>query len=141
MKRPVLTTFLVLAAAFTAGCPVYDHENAGCFVDQDCATGYFCDTNTGTCYAPVYQQPTCIRPADCLSSQTCTVSGVCADGDCSFHGSQCVAGYVCAHSTGVWACELGGASGAGGSSGSAGQSGTGGSTAGEAGALDTDAGL
>jgi len=113
MKRPVITAVFLFAVVGLAGCPVYDHEDAGCYRDSDCARGYICEQN-GDCVA-VSDTTTCHQPADCDTTSTCTPAGVCEVGDCTFyHG--CVAGYRCDSSNGLWACVLdnGGAAGSGG---------------------------
>ena len=125
MKRPVVTAVLLLAVAGLAGCPIYDHENAGCYRDRDCASNYVCD-RYGDCVLP--DNSFCNKPSDCASTSTCTPAGTCSIGDCSFLG--CVAGYTCDSSTGVWGCVVngsgaGGASGQAGSTASAGQGGAG----------------
>jgi hypothetical protein len=125
MKRPALTTLLVLAGAFMAGCPIYDHPDIGCVLNRDCAPGYVCQQNSGSCVPLSYPNPpACFSPSDCASSETCTVDGRCASGDCTFHDSRCVSGYVCAQQDGAWRCIP---SGAGGSAGAAGEAGASGS--------------
>ncbi len=140
MKRPVVTALFLCAAAALSGCPIYDHEDAGCYQDSDCASGYACDVKTGECYQP--SSPTngngCAQPSDCGVNETCSKAGECVSGDCTFSG--CVSGYQCDSSTGKWACVSstavpgeGGAAGAAGApaAGTAGDS----SVAGQAGAL------
>ena len=141
MKRPVVTALFLCAAAALSGCPIYDHEDAGCYRNSDCATGYVCDDGTGECYQP--SSPTdgsgCSKPSDCDVNETCSKAGECVSGDCTFSG--CVSGYVCDSSSGRWACTSGasGSAGASGDGGAAGAptAGTGGDSAlaGQAGAL------
>jgi hypothetical protein len=119
MKRPVITAVLLFAVAGLAGCPVYDHENSGCYRNSDCAQSYVCDTQSGDCVAPgVYN---CTKPADCDATYTCTSAGVCVPGDCTFNG--CLSGYRCDSSSDAWGCVLNGSAGAAGESGVAGESG------------------
>jgi len=100
MKRPMVTAVLLFAITGLAGCPIYDHEDDGCYRDSDCARDYVCDYDSGYCVLP---NKTCSRPSDCDSTSTCTPAGVCQPGDCTFsHG--CVSGYFCDSSSGVWQC-------------------------------------
>ncbi|MEP7049280.1 MAG: hypothetical protein ABJB12_02960 [Pseudomonadota bacterium] len=123
MKRPVVTALFLCAAAALPGCPIYDHEDAGCYRDGDCASNFVCDVDTGECYQPTAPPPadsSCNRPSDCAANETCNKAGQCVSGDCTFSG--CVSGYECDSSSGVWLClaAADGAAGAGGMSGAAG---------------------
>lgn len=102
MKRAVLSSVFLAALATLGGCPIYSHEDEGCWRDRDCDHGYLCDDNSGTCYLPGSSNARCVRPADCGVNQTCSSAGVCVSGDCSFSG--CVSGYRCDVSTGIWQC-------------------------------------
>ena len=129
MKRPVITALFLCAVATLAGCPIYDHEDAGCYRSSDCAPGYSCDDRTGDCVLPSGDN-TCRAPDDCGVNETCSRSAQCVAGDCSFSG--CVSGYRCSSSTGVWACvaSTGGAAGEGGAAGSGALAGAGGDSTG-----------
>ncbi|HEY4104409.1 MAG TPA: hypothetical protein VGM44_10980 [Polyangiaceae bacterium] len=122
MKRPLVTALFLFGVAGLAGCPIYDHSNAGCYVDSDCARNYVCDTHTGDCVFP--NNYSCAAPGDCDSTSTCTPAGTCEPGDCSFYDG-CVNGYHCDSSSGVWACVAnnGGNAGAAGGSGTSGTAG------------------
>jgi hypothetical protein len=120
MKRSVVTAFFLCGLAGLAGCPIYDHESDGCFRDSDCAQNYFCDNATGDCR--LVTSVGCTKPSDCGMTSTCTPSGQCASGDCSFYDHSCVAGYRCDSSSGVWQCVAS-------DSGSAGEAGASGATA------------
>ncbi|HWZ91191.1 MAG TPA: hypothetical protein VNW92_20160 [Polyangiaceae bacterium] len=141
MKRPVVTLVLLCAVVGLAGCPIYDHESAGCYQDSDCALNYVCNQHNGDC-VPV-SNVYCTQPSDCDTTATCTPAGQCMPGDCSFyHG--CVAGYRCDSSSGIWGCvpNASGAAGAGGASsdgalaGQGGMAGQGGQSIGASGASD-----
>lgn len=139
MKRAVLTAVFLAALAGLGGCPIYSHEDDGCWRDKDCENGYLCDDSSGDCYAPSSGSGRCARPSDCGVNQTCSSAGLCVSGDCSFSG--CVAGYRCDGSTRIWQCvpsaegaPSGGASGsASGAAGAAGEVTATPGTAGEAG--------
>jgi hypothetical protein len=126
MKRPVVTAVFLFVIAGLAGCPIYDHENAGCYQDRDCGSSFVCNTQTGDCVA--IDSARCTRPTDCDSTFTCTSEGICRSGDCSF--SSCVAGYRCDSSSGIWQCVANGS----GEAGSSAQAGEGGASAGQGGA-------
>lgn len=116
-KRALLVAVSLVGIASLGGCPIYSHDDDGCWHDRDCADGYSCDENTGDCYlASSPSNGRCSVPSDCGVNQTCTASGVCKSGDCSFNG--CPAGYLCDSSSGVFACIVsvnsGGVAGAGG---------------------------
>jgi len=140
MKRPVVTALFLCAAAALPGCPIYDHQDGGCYRNSDCASGYVCDDNTGECYLPGIppSDSSCNKPGDCGVNETCSKLRQCVSGDCTFSG--CVSGYSCDSSSGTWECvpsSSAGAAGAGGMSGAAGApaAGAGGdSGAGQAGA-------
>jgi hypothetical protein len=105
MKRPVLTALFLCAVAVLPGCPIYDHEDDGCYRSSDCDTGYSCDQNSGQCYLAGdgnSEGSRCQKPADCATNTTCSSAGECVAGDCSFSG--CVNGYVCDSSSGTWSC-------------------------------------
>jgi hypothetical protein len=115
MKRPVVTALFLCAVATLSGCPIYDHADAGCYNDSDCGLGYQCDSRSGDCYLP--STSNCSRPQDCGVNETCSKSGACVVGDCTFSG--CVSGYECDSSSGIWACVLNGSVGAAGAAGAA----------------------
>ena len=134
MKRALVTTWFLCAAALLGGCPIYNHEDDGCYRDRDCAPGYYCDDRSGDCIAESVAT-TCSRPSQCTGNQTCNRQGVCVSGDCTFNG--CVAGYLCSSDSGIWSCvprsTSGGSAGAAGepaagASGAAGAGGAGGSS-------------
>jgi hypothetical protein len=129
MKRALASTLFLCVAAVLGGCPIYGHEDEGCYRDRDCAPGYYCEDRKGDCVAEA-AAPTCSRPADCSGSQTCSSRGVCESGDCTFNG--CVSGYVCGANAGVWQCIA--RSAPNGSAGAAGESGAGSTEPGVAGA-------
>ena len=114
MKRPLISAIFLCALTTLVGCPIYDHEDAGCYRSSDCGPGYSCNTDNNVC---VLDRPggsnSCSKPSDCAVNATCGTNGQCASGDCYFHG--CVAGYVCGKSSGAWTCVVDtGAGGAGG---------------------------
>ncbi|MEO8903804.1 MAG: hypothetical protein ABI488_15975 [Polyangiaceae bacterium] len=135
MKRPVVTALLFCAAAALAGCPVYDHEDAGCYRNSDCASGYVCDDSSGECYQP--SSPTdgnsCNKPSDCGVNETCNKAAECVSGDCTFSG--CINGFTCDSSSGKWQCisDTAGTAGEGGAAGTAGEGGAAGAPAAGAG--------
>jgi hypothetical protein len=102
MKRAVLSAVFLAAAAGLGGCPIYSHQDDGCWRDKDCQNGYLCDDSTGDCYSPSSGSGRCARPSDCGVNQTCSSAGLCVSGDCSFSG--CVSGYRCDASTRIWQC-------------------------------------
>jgi hypothetical protein len=101
MKRALVTTWFLCAVAALGGCPLYSHEDEGCYRDRDCAPGYYCEDRTGDCVSESVT-PTCSRPSQCAASQTCNPKGLCVSGDCTFNG--CVAGYGCNAESGTWTC-------------------------------------
>jgi hypothetical protein len=121
MKRPVVTALFLCAVAALAGCPIYDHEDNGCFHSSDCAQGYSCDRGSGECILSSGDNG-CSKPSDCGVNETCSKAAECVSGDCSFSG--CVSGYTCDSSSGTWACVLtssiGGGAGAANEGGAAG---------------------
>ncbi len=129
MKRAAVTVILFGALAALGGCPIYSHEDDGCYRNSDCAPGYRCDDYTGACLASSDPGANfCRAPSDCDQSYTCGKSGRCQPGDCYFNG--CVTGFQCQSSTGTWECAPN-------SSGAAGSSGTDNATqAGTAGVAD-----
>jgi hypothetical protein len=102
MKRAVLSAVFLAAVAALGGCPIYSHEDDGCWRDKDCEYGYLCDGSSGVCYRPGSDSGRCARPSDCGVNQTCSSASLCVSGDCSFSG--CVSGYRCDVSTGSWQC-------------------------------------
>jgi hypothetical protein len=136
MKKSALPAALLLFAASLSGCPIYDHDQRGCYRDSDCAAGYSCDTESGSC-ASEPESAACRRPSDCETNETCSRSATCMVGDCHFESVGCVRGYVCASVDDRWACvdedalgQGGAASGAAGEAAAAG--GAGSATAGAA---------
>ncbi len=127
MKRPVVTAMFLFALAGVAGCPIYDHESAGCYRDSDCGQNYFCD-NAGDCRLATTGF-SCTTPSECDETSTCTASGQCMIGDCSFYNHACVAGFRCDSSSGIWQCVANGTGAAGATSispgGAAGEGGSG----------------
>ena len=116
-----LPGILLLSAFSLVGCPIYDHEEEGCFRREDCAPGYSCDRNTGECVGPGSTDG-CTRPSDCGSNETCDKNGDCRLGDCSFADIGCVDGYQCSKASGAWRCVAEGSPSSGGaSSGSGGE--------------------
>ena len=103
MKKSAIPVALLLIAAGLSGCPIYDHDEAGCYRDSDCESGYLCDVDTGSCYAEVVGAA-CRRPSDCENNETCSRSATCMVGDCHFAGVGCVQGYSCADVDGRWGC-------------------------------------
>ncbi|MES1178452.1 MAG: hypothetical protein ABUL62_29290 [Myxococcales bacterium] len=102
MKRAVLSAVFLAALGALGGCPIYSHDDDGCWRDRDCAYGYLCDDSSGVCYLPGSDNGRCGRPSDCGVNQTCSSSGLCVSGDCSFSG--CVSGYRCDGSGPSWQC-------------------------------------
>jgi hypothetical protein len=135
MKRPMVTTLILCAVATLSGCPIYDHEDAGCYSSSDCAPDYACDSRSGDCYLPSSNN-SCSRPQECAVDETCSSAGECVTGDCTFPGSGCVSGYECDSSSGIWSCVPNGSAGSGGSAeaGAAGASPGGNGSAGQGGA-------
>jgi hypothetical protein len=120
MNKTVYPALLLLVATGLAGCPVYDHEDDGCYTDSECAAGYLCDARQGLCYAP--DSGSCTKPADCGPNETCGRLGICSPGNCRFDSVGCVEGYTCSVLDDRWQCIRGyddGAGGAGGASGGA----------------------
>jgi hypothetical protein len=113
-QRAVLAAVSLAALATLGGCPIYSHDDDGCWRDRDCASGFFCDDRSGICYRPGSGTLHCARPADCGVNETCGKTGRCVTGDCSFSG--CVTGYVCDNGSGIWQCVVleNGSAGAGG---------------------------
>ena len=103
MKKSALPAALLLIAASLSGCPIYDHDERGCYRDSDCAAGYSCDTETGSCLSEP-ESAACRRPSDCETNETCSRSATCMIGDCHFESVGCVRGYVCASVDDRWAC-------------------------------------
>jgi hypothetical protein len=135
MKRPVITALFLCVVAGLAGCPIYDHSNSGCYTNSDCGASFVCNQSTGVCEGAF----SCTKPEDCGANTTCTPSGQCRPGDCSFYNG-CVAGYRC-DSSGIWQCvaDDAGVPGAGGASEAAAGAG-GAAEAGSSAVLATEAG-
>jgi hypothetical protein len=149
MKKVVVVGATLVLALVLPGCPIYPQESDVCYSDNDCEAGALCDESAGICVVPIGPTGTggmdsgtfCVAPEDCSVNETCSASGICTIGDCSFPGVGCVAGYSCGVADGVHACipngmsGTGGAPGAAGGPGAAGEPGTGGApwTAGGAG--------
>ena len=116
MKKSAFPAALLLIAAGLSGCPIYDDDDSGCHADQDCASGYLCDHDTGECYLED-DGTACRKPSDCGTNETCSRSGICTTGDCHFSTVGCVRGYTCSSTSGRWECvddsqAAGGSSGA-----------------------------
>jgi hypothetical protein len=131
MKKSAFPAALLLTLTGLSGCPIYEHDDAGCFDDLDCAYGYLCDGATGACYAPQDSGIACDEPSDCGTNETCSRTGSCAIGDCHFPSVGCVQGYVCSAEDGRWMCVSeaegqGGAPASGGADGSGGAESNGG---------------
>jgi hypothetical protein len=136
MKKKLFpVALLVLLSASVSGCPVYEDED-GCIDDYDCSGGYFCDYSSGACLREGSgSSAACSAPSDCAVNETCSKSGICAEGDCHFASVGCVRGFECSGQNGRWECVRPGA-GSGGTSGGTGGANAGGpsASAGEAGA-------
>jgi hypothetical protein len=132
MKKSAFPAALLLIAASLSGCPIYDHDDSGCYRDSDCATGYLCDDDTGDCYREDDDGAACRMPSDCGTNETCSRSGTCTPGDCHFASVGCVHGYTCSSASGLWECvddspsSGGSSSNAGGAAGQAGETNHGG---------------
>ncbi|MBX3128230.1 MAG: hypothetical protein KF718_16015 [Polyangiaceae bacterium] len=130
MNRPLSFLFASGVALALAGCPIYPEEPYGCVSHSDCGPGRQCDSTSGVCFLPKggtggqSGAQTCSAPSDCGVNETCSKTGQCRIGDCSFHG--CVAGYSCEVVGGAFTCAPSGSGGAGGAGGSAGSAGAGG---------------
>ena len=124
MKKSAIPAALLLTLVGLSGCPIYDHDDSGCFDDLDCAPGYLCDDVTGSCFTED-TGVACDEPGDCDTNETCDRTGTCSIGDCHFSSVGCVRGYVCSSDSGSWECVLEGA-GEGGSDGGGGSGVTGG---------------
>jgi hypothetical protein len=120
MKKCVFPAALLLIGAGLSGCPIYDHDDTGCYYDSDCAPGYSCDDASGSCYRE--ESDACRRPSDCGANETCNRSGTCVTGDCHFDSVGCVRGYECSSDSGRWECvdQSDGGSGSGGNASEAG---------------------
>ncbi len=131
-KSPFPARLLLFTVGLgVSGCPVYESNDVGCFHDQDCAAGYLCDGDSGSCYADPGRDPNaCKAPGNCGTNETCSRSGTCMAGDCHFASVGCVSGYVCSSSSGRWECLEQGP----GTSGGASSGGVASSTGGEPGA-------
>lgn len=137
MKKPAFSVAwplaLLLIGVGLSGCPIYDQDDTGCYVDSDCASGYSCDDASGTCYRP--DSDACRKPSDCRANETCSRSGTCVPGDCHFDSVGCIRGFVCSSASGRWACvDEDDATGGGGGEGGAARAGaSGGGASGEGG--------
>lgn len=133
---------LALVSATVSGCPVYDDDTAGCYDDYDCSVGYYCDYSSGACLS---ETASCDQPSDCAANETCSKSGICAEGDCHFASVGCVSGFECSGESGRWECVREGSSSGNGGDGSGGTPGTNGGApalnGGEAGAPSAGAGI
>lgn len=110
----------LLAFGVTAsGCPIYESDQDGCYSDFDCADGYFCDDSSLTCVATSPGSPSCEKPSDCGTNETCGRSGICVSGDCHFSSVGCVRGFSCSSESGRWQCEASGSAAGGAPSGGA----------------------
>ncbi|MEZ4220150.1 MAG: hypothetical protein R3B13_04410 [Polyangiaceae bacterium] len=149
MRRAWMISLALISPTLLVGCPIYPEEPYGCTSSADCGSDRACDLTTGTCYVPKggsggsSSSTTCKAPSDCGVNETCSKSGECRIGDCSFHG--CVSGYHCDIADGTYSCVAdpgsGGSGGQGGSdSGSAGQGGSDSGTAGQGGSDSGTAG-
>lgn len=112
MKRALVTTWILCAVATLGGCPIYNHEDEGCYRNRDCAPGYYCEDRSGECIAESVGATSCSRPSQCAGDQTCNPQGRCVSGDCTFN--DCVTGYACSKDSGTWSCVPGGSAGAAG---------------------------
>ncbi len=121
MKRAFLAAVFLASVSMLGGCPIYNHDEDGCYRDSDCGIDYSCNRQTGDCYLPGGGD-SCRRPSDCGVNQTCNVDGRCVSGDCSFDG--CVSGYRCDSSSGIWECVSTASGGSGGASSTGGGAGT-----------------
>jgi hypothetical protein len=139
MKKSAIPAAMLLTLVGLSGCPIYDHDDSGCFYDLDCAPGYLCDDVTGSCFAED-ALVACDEPDDCDSNETCDHTGTCSIGDCSFPSVGCVRGYVCSSESGTWQC-VDDDGGEGGSDGGGGSESTGGGAPGAGGSPMTSAGL
>jgi len=105
MKRAAATVLFFGALGVLGGCPIYSHEDDGCYHDNDCAPGYLCDDYSGECLLPSADpgaDDACRSPRECPPGYTCGKDGYCQPGDCYFSG--CVAGFRCQSSMKVWEC-------------------------------------
>lgn len=103
MKKSAFPAALLVISAGLSGCPIYDQGEYGCVRDSDCASGYQCERETGSCYAEP-ESASCRRPSDCGVNETCGRSATCSIGDCHFNSVGCVQGYECLSVDGRWTC-------------------------------------
>jgi hypothetical protein len=115
MKKWALPALLLSIGIGLSGCPIYDHDDEGCYVDSDCAAGYSCDDHSGACYRN--DNDACRKPSDCGANETCSRSGSCMPGDCHFESIGCIRGFVCSSESGRWECVDDDAAAAGGGGG------------------------
>jgi len=105
MKKPALPAAILLLGFVglgLPGCPIYDHEESGCYETSDCQYGYVCDQYDGSCI--LEDVSSCRSPNDCGVNETCDRFGTCSVGDCSFASVGCVSGYECKLQRGRWEC-------------------------------------
>jgi hypothetical protein len=139
---PGACALLVLVSVGLSGCPVYDDDSEGCYDDYDCSSGYYCDYPTGAClrYGPSDSNE-CNAPSDCAANETCSKSGICAEGDCHFKSVGCVSGFECSSARGFWECvREGSGTGDGGAPASSGGAPSAGAPSASAGAPASDGG-
>jgi hypothetical protein len=142
MRRALLLGSSAACALALSGCPIYPEEPYACSTNADCAKGELCDSYDGFCYVPKpgtggASGVSCDAPGDCGANETCSKSGQCRIGDCTFHG--CVTGWECSSASGVWTCVKSGSGGSGGDAGSGGSAGDAGSS-GDAGSAGSGGG-
>jgi len=119
MKKSAFPAALLLVGVVLSGCPIYESDDAGCWSDADCATGYSCDGHSGSCVAEEAPPAAaaCRRPSDCGTNETCSRFGTCSAGDCHYASVGCVRGYECSPDSGRWECVPAGSHGEGGNGG------------------------
>lgn len=138
---PGACALLVLVSVGLSGCPVYDDDSEGCYDDYDCSSGYYCDYPTGACLRYGSSTSTeCDEPSDCSANETCSKSGICAEGDCHFKSVGCVSGFECSSERGFWECVREGTSGDGGAPSSSAGAPSGGGPSSSAGAPNGEGG-
>jgi len=108
---------LALTGLVFSGCPGYG-ETESCVRDSQCAPGYVCDVDAGSCVENPVEL--CAAPIDCADNETCSRDGSCEVGDCSWPDIGCVEGFICSAADGLWECVVDDGSNAGGASGSGG---------------------
>jgi hypothetical protein len=138
MKKSAIPAALLLTLVGLSGCPIYDHDDSGCYDHADCAPGYWCDSDTGSCFTE--DRVGCNEPSDCGENETCGRNATCTIGDCHFDSVGCLEGYVCSSDSGRWLCVREDAGAGGGGAGSAGGAPSGGGAPVNGGAPTADAG-